>query len=256
MRKTSGVILPMVLALGVGCAPTSELGRARGEATAEEIFEAVRTNTERVEALQGSGRLTVESPEINESASFSLYLRKPDTMMIRIEGPFGIEVGTGVLTRESFLFYNALQNQVIRGSSSAENLHRALRMDLSFDDVLSIFIGDAAVVGALPDTTALDNGQYTFIVRTDEGLQQCWVDPFTLMIARTVHFNADGRAVLERRFESFTRIDNVFLPATIRVIRHTERQMLTIAYSARSLNANAQPLRIRIPESAASIRLQ
>jgi hypothetical protein len=246
----------MVLALGVGCAPTSELGRAREEATAEQIFEAVRTNTERVEALQGSGRLTVESPEINESASFSLYLRKPDTVMIRVEGPFGIEVGAGVVTRESFLFYNALQNQVIRGPSRAENLHRALRMNLSFDDVLSIFIGEAAVGGTLPDTTALDNGQYTFIVQTDKGWQQCWVDPSTLMIARTVQFNAEGRAVLERRFESFTRIDNVLLPATIRMIHHTERRMLTIVYAARALNANAQPVHIRIPESATSIRLQ
>ena len=54
----------------------------------------------------GEGKFTIETPEIAQSASFFLNLQKPDSVMLRIEGPFGIEVGAAIVTRDEFLFYN------------------------------------------------------------------------------------------------------------------------------------------------------
>src|SRR3989304_4021289 len=91
--------------------------------------------------MHGEGRLNVETPDFAQSASFTLTLRKPDSILVKINGPFGMDVGSALLTRSDFLFYNSLQNQLISGTMNTANLGRLLRLNLTFDEIISLFTG-------------------------------------------------------------------------------------------------------------------
>jgi len=92
-----------------GCRTTSTLNLGNRTIASSEVQDVVRMHHTRIQSMKGEGRISVETPEIGQSGSFILTLQKPDSILINLRGPFGIKVGTALVTRTGFLFYNSLR---------------------------------------------------------------------------------------------------------------------------------------------------
>ena len=57
------------------------------------LLSRVSARGEQIRSLEGSGTVTFESPEMAGSAFFHVSLKKPDSLLLRLEGPFGIDAG-------------------------------------------------------------------------------------------------------------------------------------------------------------------
>ena len=77
------------------------------------LIALVEAGENKVKSLEGSGTVSFESPEIAGSAAFELSLKKPDSLLVLFEGPFGIDIGTLFLSREKYVVYNSFENRVI-----------------------------------------------------------------------------------------------------------------------------------------------
>ena len=241
-----------------GCASHSTVNLASRNVTSEEIHVAVRANQARIRSMTAEGKMTIETPEIAQSASFFLNLQKPDSVMIRIEGPFGIEVGAAIVTREEFLFYNILQNRVISGSTSPANLSRFLRVSITFEDMLTLFSGGSFSVGDAEDADNISvDDDHLIMGYHNGGLKRTyWVDPQTLLILKVQLLDSDGKLVLEQRFFNHKTVEGATVPFSVQVTQPRERRRVSIAYSDLQVNVPAGQFTINIPANAERIRLQ
>lgn len=223
----------------------------------EEVERAVVTNHGRVSSLFGTGTLSVETPEIAQSASFELSLRKPDSILVRIEGPFGIDLGVALLTREEFFFYNSLQNRLITGPSTPENFGRFLRVGIGFEDVLNMFAGGTFLGhdGGRPDDFAIEDDQYVLTYRHSDGLRRYWVDPETFLIVRIEHVDARGNIAVEQTFSRFETHGDVTVPRLVRIALRREHRRLSIAFSDLFLNPSSLTFRFDVPADAERARV-
>jgi outer membrane lipoprotein-sorting protein len=211
-----------------------------------------------VQSLNGAGTITVETPEIAQSGSFELVLHKPDSLLMKIEGPFGIHVGSALLTRTGFVFYNSLQNQLITGSVNAANLNRIFRVNLTFDELLNLFTGGSFVAGDNnnPDSLVVEDNQFVMSYESSAGIRRYWIDPATLLISKIQHTDASGKLVLEERFERFRDLGDASLPRQIRLTQQQARRVVAVAFSSLAINADVVPLVLDIPTNAERVRLQ
>lgn len=256
-RRFLKVAATGLAAFVLGCSSGSAIKHADRTVTPREIREAVENNHQQIWALIGTGRISVESPEIAQSGSFELALRKPDSVLVKLEGPFGLDVGSALVTRDGFQFYSSFNNQLVTGSTNAQNLGRILRLDLEFDDVLNLFTGGVFMPEdrADPDDFAIEGEEFVLRYRRDGGSRAYWIDPETMLIVRVQFVDAQGRLVLEQRFSKFTTIDRITVPLYVRVTMYRDRRMVSIAYSDLSLNVPFE-LSFRVPENASHIRWQ
>jgi outer membrane lipoprotein-sorting protein len=256
MRYLHG--LASLLVLFVGCTPTAKLASLGGVATVEQIHDRVRTNIERVQTLSGIGSIAVESPEMAGSGSFELALRKPDSVLLRLEGPFGISVGSALITRTSFLFFNSIENQLITGSTNPSNLSRYLRMNVSFDDLLNLFAGGAFFSEDEQQAGDLTTEQqhYLLTYRNSHGARQYWIDPETLLILKIQHLDAAGKLVAEQQYSNYRSVQGVSFPATVRLVLNTQRRILSLRYSQFDLNVPLPPFSLDIPANAKRMQVQ
>ena len=141
MNRVHGTLFLLVAVSLAGCASVPRLDLTGRTVNPENVQRIVRGNYEKVHSMTGSGTISVETPETAQSGSFELFLRKPDSVLVKIEGPFGISVGSVLITREEFIFYNSLQNQLITGPVTSANLNRIFRVKLTFDELLTLFTG-------------------------------------------------------------------------------------------------------------------
>lgn len=206
--------------------------------------------------MQGEGTLNVETPEFAQSASFIFTLRRPDSILVRIHGPFGIDVGSALLTRSDFLFYNSLRNQLISGTMNAANLGRILRINLTFDEVISLFTGGTFFSDDRrePDAFELEEGQFVLNYTHDSGTRRYWIDPSSLLINRIQLLDNQRKLEFEQRFTNFRAVEATLVPHSIRVTQHRERRVLSISYSSVSLNTYASRLHLNVPVNAERIQ--
>ncbi|MBI3005835.1 MAG: DUF4292 domain-containing protein [Ignavibacteriales bacterium] len=241
-----------------GCASHSTIRLTDRNVTPAEIREAVRTNLDRIRSMTGEGRLSVETPEIAQSASFYLNLQKPDSVMLKIEGPFGIEVGAAIVTREEFLFYNILQNRVISGKTNSSNLSKILRVNITFEDMLTLFCGGSFFTDDTDDADDVSHEENFLVMAYHQGggKRSYWVDPQTLLIQKVQLLDADGKLLLEQRFFNHRIVEGASVPFNVQVTQPKERRRVSIAYSDLQVNAPAAQFTITIPANAERVRLQ
>jgi outer membrane lipoprotein-sorting protein len=220
-----------------------------------EVQEITRSHHAHIHSMWGEGRVSVETPEIAQSGSFILTLQKPDSILINLQGPFGIKVGSALVTRTEFFFYNSLENKLITGLSSTENLNRILHVQLSFDDLLNLFAGGTFLESDLhaPDETHVENDQFVLVFTSPKTSRRYWIDPTTLYIQKVQILDQSGKLTLEQTFSDFEDVNGFAMPYTIRVIQPKERQRLTFTYSEILVNTEKLHFTFTIPPNAERI---
>jgi hypothetical protein len=254
-RLDAALFVSVVLLLG-GCSSVPSANLTGHSVSPEIVQRTVRVNKEKVQSLTGSGTITIESPEMAQSGSFELLLHKPDSILVTIQGPFGIHVGAVLLTRTDFSFYNSLQNQLITGTVSSSNLTRIFKINLTFDELLSLFTGGSFLAGddESPDSITVEDNQFVLTYGTELGSRRYWIDPGTLLIAKIQHIDASGKLVLEERFEKFRNLGEASLPRQIRLTQHQARRVVAVAFSSFAINTGTVPLVLDVPTNAERVR--
>ncbi|MDD8019286.1 MAG: DUF4292 domain-containing protein, partial [Bacteroidota bacterium] len=102
-----------------GCASHKEAIEIDRSATSTEVMSMVNSLSNSLQTFSAEGSLSIDSPRLSQSAGFQLAVKKPDSLRIILEGPFGITVGQALITKEHFIAYNALQNSVYEGKTSS-----------------------------------------------------------------------------------------------------------------------------------------
>jgi hypothetical protein len=208
--------------------------------------------------MEGAGSISIQTPEIAQSGSFELLLKKPDSLLVRLEGPFGIDVGAALLSRQEFQFYDIFRNRVIVGESTPANLERIFQMNISFDDLLALFAGGAFLRTDDPARSAIERLEGSYLMTfTDTPIpRQYVIDPLTLAITNILFLRPDGTIAVEQRFDDFREVDGALVPFTLKVIQRGKRRMVSVHYSELHLNQASSEVRFAVPENARRIPLQ
>ena len=258
MNRVHQAWLSLIVLLLAGCASVPKPDLAGKTVNPETVRQIVRMNYEKVHSMTGSGTISVETPDMAQSGSFELFLRKPDSVLVKIEGPFGISVGSALITRGEFVFYNSLQNQAITGPVTSANLNRIFRVKLTFDELLALFTGGIFLASddTLPETVTVEEYQYVLTYRNTGGTRRYWLDPESLLITRIQHIDEQGKLFFEERYEKFRTYGDALLPRFIRVTQHTSQRMIGVTFSSLDINTGGSPLVVEIPKNAERIRWQ
>jgi len=233
------VLGSFVLLVGLaGCGggvTSTELGSVE---TVEDARLHLERNQQAIRSMKAEGVLSIESGDFAQKAGFNLTLLKPDSVLVQLEGPFGIKVGFALLTRTTFSFYNSLTNEVITGPTNQKNLEKVLNFPLSYDDVLNLFLGALFTEDDRrdPDDLQTDSGQLVAVFNHSRGKRLYYIDPATKQIVRIRHFDGRNRPMLDQRFTNYTTLDGIVIPFRIRQIQEQERRMAAISYNQVSLN--------------------
>ncbi len=107
----------------------------------KEIKQKVNERFSKINSLEASGTIAFDSPDMSNSGYIEIRLRKPDSVFVKIEGPFGIDIANALITRTDFIYYNVQENKVILGPTTDINIGAILRIKVTFDELINSFSG-------------------------------------------------------------------------------------------------------------------
>lgn len=238
------------------CAPKRGLVLLDTQAVdAATLIRIVNSQQDRLQTMIGSGNLTFESPEIAGTASFDLALKKPDSLLVRLEGPFGIDLGTFFLSKNKYLVYNSLKNRVVTGSPDASSLRAIIPFDLTYDQLMNAFSGLIPLPSDPREVLeySVDEGQFSLSIRCGTRTCQYWIDPDHGVVTKYQMRNPEGETILEATASAIAEENGVNLPRRVRVTFPTEDRQISITYSSLSPNAPHPSFEFTFPANAETI---
>ena len=253
MRMRQWCVLFLVFL--VSCAPRREgILLDTGRTSAAELTSMTDSADARLRTLNGNGNIAFESPEINGSAAFTLNVRKPDSLLVQLEGPFGIDVGLFFLSRDRFVMYNSLQNTVIAGAPSTQALRSLIPVDLSYEQIFAVFTG----LLRLPEHQTLveytvDDGQFLLRYKSKGGVNSYWLDPDGLLVRRFEMRDQEGELVLEGASTGTIDQDGLRIARRLSLTMPREGRRVSVAFYHADLNASDLEFSYSIPASARKI---
>ena len=226
----------------------------------ERLINKLEANRRKIKTFDGNGTLIVNTPEIsNQSATFRVVLQKPDSIYLTILGPFGIELAEALVTKENFVFYDALQNTAYLGSVNSNILQSIFRINLSFDDLIDAFVGSVNLTQNLyrpPDKYIVEDDKYVLTYQDSSRLNETIykVDVRQLGITDYQMYDFDGNEILEGQYNKFELLENVAVPYKIQIQNIADDQKINIDYKKIVVNKKNINIDFKLPDDAKIIK--
>ena len=247
-RKWTAAVL--AAACIAGCSPPPQIVRERTLGS-EEVLARVAERNRRITTLRGEGSITIESPERSNNGGFDLNLRKPDSVCVEFSGPFGIRVGTLMLARDQFVFYNFLDNRAIVGEPDGTSLGAMFNITMRFDEILGAFTGEFG--GATESDTlerfSVEGGMYVVLYRNGGRRKECRIDGDTFVVTSYRALDENGKAEITAFASEVELAGETAMPRLLRIVFPAERRSITIAYDDVEVNERVD-CTFALPEQA------
>jgi len=250
------IIIPLTIFIFLfgGCVPSKPTEDVE-LLPSERLINKLEANRRKIKNFEGIGVFEIESDQFSNSANFQIVMQKPDSIYFSVLGPFGIELAQALVTKDDYVFYDALQNTAYIGKVNDDILKNIFKINLSFSDLIDAFIGSVNLTNNLykqPNNYSVAGEQYVLTyVDTDNELTSVYkVDIRQLGITNYTLKSDDKMVDLEGKYSKFELIENVAIPFSIEISNKVEKQELKIKYKNIYANSKGLKVKFELPEDA------
>ncbi len=110
------------------CSPTKKV--VDTQVSLEDILDRMKYNYEKINSYSASGNIDLNLRNLRMSLQFSIQATKPNTFLIDVFGPLGIDIASVYLKDDSIMILNMLKNQLIKTSFNSPKLRNRQFVDL------------------------------------------------------------------------------------------------------------------------------
>lgn len=223
---------------------------ATKEGSPANAIRIIHEQDDAIRSLRGYGTVAISSPELSNTASIDVSLRAPDSLRVKIMGPFGITLGTVFATRSHYIAYDAWDNTVQRGSLDSNKYLPLPGFTLTFEDAFQFLKGLPPV---LRNAQKGKDSDGTIEGEDANGRTiECIIGKGCIEKARIKQPN--GNDILEY-FSEYGDVDGINFPERIAASASSKGKM-SIHYDDISLNTQDLNFSISVPKDAKVISAQ
>ncbi len=247
----SSVIVIFMVVIFSGCSSTQHATIDR-TFTASEIIASVNAQADSIQTFSAYGSINIETPTMNQGAGFDLAVKKPDSVRIIVEGPFGITIVKALFTKERFIAYNALNNTVYDGDPSKGIQSLPMMSSFPPEVLIDAMSGVRRFnnISAEPDSFYITDKFYTVVVSGKQSSSKFKIDPVSMRISSVKTFNQNGELLWEEAY-SYRQLENgQWRPSTAKISVPEKQISLEISLDEITINGPIESMRIMIPEDA------
>ncbi len=255
MRSGNKIFLAFIAALLFGCSVERETVTADRSFSASEIMMMVNSLPASIQTFSAVGSVNVETPQMSQTAVFDLAVKKPDSIRIIVEGPFGITVARALFTNHHFIAYNALNNTLYTGDPAkgmkSFPFFSGFESGVLIDAISGVRRFDESF--AVPDSFSISEETYRFQFTNGMYVTKISVDPRSMRIVRVQTYSHDASLMWEELYTYVQGSDGLWQPSTSKIIVPERLTSIEFMFDEVMFNPALSSLSIAYPDDAEQI---
>lgn len=229
--------LLITLLVLAGCAGTGKAPAPDAtQMTVMDIRDRIERNYLGISTLQGNGTISAQMPGVNQEASVEVQIIMPDSVSLKVEAIFGIDIGKFISNGRTFALYSPIQKTIYTGALDSLDLSRFFQVNLQYEELMESLVGTPGIAAGQMAPLAVQDNKYLLKIRTSEGVHQYFVDPGKYVITQYKYIDNANQVQIIKNFSRFEKYDNRYLPKLIQIARPMEKQAFSFYYRTRKLN--------------------
>jgi uncharacterized protein DUF4292 len=182
-------------------------------------------------------KIDIDYKSSRNSANAVIKLAGYDSLSMMITGPFSIPVGKLYANKDHFVFYNALQNEVLEGKPTAANLERAIFLPLDFKDLIKLLRAEPTQTPK--DYTKIKSDKEEYLAMSaavdDEKDEIVYLDP-TKKYLKILNWIKEDKKLIEVEYRRYRSHDGQSLPNVQKYVFPEINAKVIIDVSSYSVN--------------------
>lgn len=257
VRSERILFLAVIAALALAGCSSKETTTADDSLQPDEIMRQVDALPGSIETFSAYGSFSVETPQMSQSAGFDLAVKKPDSVMIVVEGPFGIMLGKALFTGNSFTAYSALNNTVYQGNPRAGMRSLPFFSGIDAAVIIDALSGIRRFGAAFSESDSFVVGKNSYIITLARNPHRTkyFVDALSFLITRVVTYGDDGSVLWEERYTYSRAMEGRWQPSTTRITVPGRSMTVEFNYDEITLNGPLPAFTVGFPADAARITI-
>ena len=242
------------------CTASKEDQKELSKIPVREIKEKINKQFKLIESIEAFGTISIDSPEMSNTGSIEVRIKKPDSVYIKIEGPFGIDIATALITSSDFIYYNVKENKVFTGPSTELNIGAILKIRVSFDELINSFSGSFYFIDQDEDSldAASEDNAYVLLVTKPQIKRKYMIEPNTFTVNNYYVLDANDNKLLEVNYSNFDKLltpaGELNFPNQIKLHKPDRKQTVWLQYDSKEINKSHLNFKIKYPKSAKVIK--
>lgn len=221
----------------------------------KDLLNAVSEHQQRITSIEGQCSITVESPDFSGSFSATVLISKPDSMLLKASGPFGIRLGTLFVGADRFVFYNQMANKFMSGSVIDFKDRTFFQFPLNLSQLVDIFSAFDRIPNMKVEEYRIVDDQF-YIAGTDNKKDyRIHIDPRSGRISKFEVLENDN-VIVKKEYKDFERSGDVWFAKRAQIVLPQSKQGMSLYFSKYKLNKKLEPgqFEITISDQADQIK--
>jgi hypothetical protein len=193
-----------------------------------------KNNYQSIKTIKSQARITIESPDMGMNFTVQMIFTAPDTLYIKAEGPFGIDLGKIFIGKDRFIIHNQFNNQFLAGALDDEYYNTFLETNMTFREIKNAFIGNTYIPEYLP---LVDEKHGVFAAKSDNKKWRYVVDINTGLL-KTWEVYLDNQIILKQEYLKYFTEKGIIIPRLVRLILPQKKEMFAIYHKNIQINDN------------------
>ncbi len=219
-----------------------------------QLLEYVENDQQQVKSLQAVSRITIDSKEFSGHFYANILYQQSDSLLITVNGIFGLDAGNLFIGKDRFIFYNQITNKFYNGSVQDFKSKRFMQFPLTISELSNILLGkENFTIMKIIDYSVQQN---SFLIKAQNGdlNYDIWIDNHTGHIVKLHAYKFD-QLLFTREYGDFIKQNDIYFPRKIIMTQAEERQSVAIYYTELKINKeiNRDKFNIKVSDTAQQI---
>jgi len=221
-----------------------------------QLLDYVENEQQKIQSLQAVSRITIDSKEFSGHFYANILYQQSDSLLITVNGFFGLDAGNVFIGKDRFIFYNQITNKFYNGTLQDFKTKNFMQFPMTISELSNMLLGkENFTIMKIVDYSVQQN---SFLIKAQNGdlNYDIWIDDQIGHIFK-LHAYKDDQLVFTREYGDFVKQNGVYFPRKIVMTQAEEKQSVAIYYTELKINReiNRNKFNIKISDTAQQIDL-
>lgn len=200
----------------------------------------------KVDLLHSENVVKFKTGTIDQTGDIEIKVKKHDDIWFRISGSFAFVSKDAFIAhfgRKNFLYFDNLNDKVIEGPTTDNNIGYIARIKCSFDDLLNVMSGTGRIVYTDDDTLSTEKDKnYVIVHLKGKGREvKYWVESTNKYVEKYSYINNKFKEYLRINFGNFVYVNGGYYAKKVDITKPLTSEYLKIVnetYTTGNANMN------------------
>ena len=208
-----------------------------------ELIRIINSKSSKVDFISSENIVKLKAASMNQTGNIEVRVKKHDSIWFKISGGFAFiskEAVIANVNRLSFIYFDNLNEKVIEGPTTDNNIGAIARIKCTFDDLLNVMSGTGRIIYSDEDTLSmsLDSNKMVITILGKNKNVKYWINLENKYIEKYSYFNAQMKEYLRIIYSNVVAIGEGFYAKKVDIVKPISNEYMKIVNESYLINQN------------------